>query len=249
MGCQTLAPPGAPLPATDPRPAALVQALAAEREARHAIRASARVSLSNQRGGSFARQLLLVERPARMRVEVIGLVGQRVAVLATDGVRYDLYRSETGLVEHGEIHPGILHEVAGVPLTPEQAVTLLLGAPDADGSSFSRGAARLFPDGGIRLTWYGAGGVAHALDFDAEGRVRRYAVDPESPEPLLRVAYDDYRPVAGIPFAHRVAFDFPRADARAEVSFRSVELNPPLADDLFRLDPPAASRPVRGPVP
>jgi hypothetical protein len=232
--CQTLPTPGAPLSPADPRPAGLLAALASEREARHAIRASARVSLSGQRGGSFARQLLLVERPARLRVEVIGLVGQRVAVLATDGQRYDLYRSETGLVEHGEIHPGVLYEVAGIPLTPEQAVMLLLGAPETGAASLPN-SVRLFPDGAIHVAWRG-GGVDSVLEFDAEGRVRRYAVTVENGAALLRVAYDDYRLVAGVPFAHRVDFDFPRAHSRAEVAFRAVELNPLLSDDLFRIE-------------
>lgn len=233
-GCRTLPEAVVPLPPADPRPAALLQGLRTQEEGRRAVRASARVSLSGQRGASFARQLLLLERPARLRVEVLGLLGQRVAVLATDGGRYELYRAETGSVESGEIHPAILFEIAGVPLTPEQAVALLLGGPGGAPS-----AARAFErgEGTIRLEWPGSGSrFEHALDFDEVGHPRRYAVGTGSGAPLLEVLWNDYRDVGGSLFAHRVELDFPRTDAHAEVSFRSVELNPSLPDALFRLD-------------
>jgi hypothetical protein len=245
--CQTPTPPGVLLARDDPRPAALLAALSSQREARQAIRASARVSMSGQRGGSFARQLLLVERPARLRVEVMGLVGQRVMVLATDGERYDLYRSETGDIERGEIHPGILHEVAGVPLTPEQAVILLLGAPDAMLPAAPADEAHAFADGALRLAWRTPAGLHHVLVLDAHHRVRHYGLRSQRGRDLLRVEYDDYRPLDGVPFAHRVDFDFPEADARAEVSFRSVELNPVLPDELFRLALPERALP-EGPL-
>jgi hypothetical protein len=117
MGCRTLPPGAVRLALDDPRPQALLAGWNARAGELRSLRGSARVSLDGVRGASFARQLLAVERPARLRVEVIGLLNQRIAVLATDGEHYDLYRSENGAVESGEIRPGVLWEVAGVPLT------------------------------------------------------------------------------------------------------------------------------------
>jgi len=51
------------------------------------------------------------------------------------------------------------------------------------------------------------------------------------------VRYEDYRPVDGHDFAHRVALDFPASGAAASVEFRAVELNPALPESLFRLAP------------
>ena len=42
---------------------------------------------------------------------------------------------------------------------------------------------------------------------------------------------------------HDVALDFPLAEARAEVSFQQVELNPQLPPDVFGLRPVAAGDP------
>lgn len=234
-GCQTTPETGTVLGPSDPRAAALLAGVAAEAAQRTALRATARVSLSGQRGASFARQLLLLERPTRMRVEVVGLLGQRVAVLATDGDRYELYRAETAGVERGEMHPAILWEVAGLPLTPDLAVALLLGAPQA---LDSRGAQALaLSDGSLRLTWPGGpAGPPRTLHFDASGRPRHYQVGLDD-EVLLTAEWDDYREVQDATFAHHVELDFPGAEAHAKVSFRSVELNPALPDALFRLDP------------
>ena len=48
--------------------------------------------------------------------------------------------------------------------------------------------------------------------------------------------YDDYRDVAGSPFAHAIAVELPATGTHAELQFQWVELNPSLSDDLFRLE-------------
>ena len=52
--------------------------------------------------------------------------------------------------------------------------------------------------------------------------------------------FDSYAPVGGTPFAHRITLEFPATQTRAELSLSDVELNPPLADELFRLRAPAS---------
>ena len=91
FGCRSAPVAWTPLAADDPRPALRVAALQALAQERHALRATGRVEAEGPAGSGFSKQLLLVERPARLRVEVIGLLEQRVLVLATDGERYELY--------------------------------------------------------------------------------------------------------------------------------------------------------------
>jgi hypothetical protein len=170
-------------------------------------------------------------------VEVLGLLGQRIAVLATDGGRYDLYRSENGAVESGEVHPAVLWEVTGVPLTPEQAVRLLLGAPQMESPGGEISGAALGSDAEVRFEIRGAEPYWPALEFDAEGLLSGYQIaGPEGA--LLQVRYHDYREVAGTRFAHRVEIDFPASEVHAEVRFRGVELNPVFSESVFRLELP-----------
>ncbi len=237
MGCRTLPAPVERLAVDDPRPRALLEAWTARADEMRSLRGSARVSLEGARGASFARQLLALERPARLRVEVLGLLNQRVAVLATDGEHYDLFRSETGAVESGEIRPTLLWEVTGVPLTPEEAVRVLLGAPRMDLPGGEISGAALSTEAAVRFEIRGAEPFWPTLEFDAEGLLSRYQV-VGSDGAYLQVRYHDYRELAGTRFAHRVELDFPASEVHAEVKFRAVELNPVLPESIFQLELP-----------
>ncbi len=78
------------------------------------------------------------------------------------------------------------------------------------------------------------------LDFDAESRLRRAEVYDAAGARLWDARFEDYRPVGAVPFAHTIDLRFATSGARARLSFRSVELNPPLPPDVFVLKIPAA---------
>ncbi len=225
--CRTpVAGPGAMTPADAARTAAVVAALRARGEAITSLRANARVSVSGTAGESFSRQLVLLQRPARMRVEVMGLLGQRSAVLATDGERYELYRAGAAGIESGPVHAGILWEVAQVPLVPRDAVDVLLAAPplprsEARGAFDAAGAGRVgWPD--------------RSVEVDALGRLVAFAWSVDG-APHLDARYEDWTESSGGAFPQRVTLHFPETGGHAVVALRDVELNPALAPELFRL--------------
>ena len=121
---------------------------------------------------------MLLQRPACLRLEVMGVLGQRVAALATDGSRYDLYRAERPGLESGEVHPGILYEVAGLALTPEEAVRLALGSPLAPGEAGSAAiGGSVLAEGVVRVELRAPpDGLRRTLEFGPGGELRRYAV-------------------------------------------------------------------------
>jgi hypothetical protein len=241
-GCRTapaaLPPAWAPLAAADPRPAERLAALRALAATRHALRATARVSSEGPEGGGFSNQLLLVERPARLRVEVIGLLQQRVLVLATDGARYELYRAEGPETEAGEVYPGVLDEVAGLPLTPEAAARLLLAAPKVPEAPPERSEEEA-RDGALRIHF-----ADESLEFDAAGRLVALRFHPDGGA-VLSAHWSDWRPSAATAtpaqaaaageFPHRLELELPERGARWRLEYREVELEPALDPALFRL--------------
>jgi hypothetical protein len=230
LGCRAVPVAWTPVAAGDPRPALLAASLGELAAGRHALRATGRVETAGPGGSGFSKQLLLVERPARLRVEVVGLLEQRVLVLATDGERYDLYRAQSPGFESGEVHPGVLEEVAGLPLTPEAAVSLLLAAPRVpEGAPVAREAA----GGALALTW-----PDETLEFDAAGRLAALAFHPGGRE-VLHARWSEWRESAGArePFPHRLELALFEPEARWRLDYRQVELDPPLAPELFRLRP------------
>src|SRR4029450_10940097 len=140
------------------------------------------------------------ERPAGMRLEVLGVLGQRVAVLATDGAHYDLYRAARPGLESGAGHPGILYEMAGVPLTPEEAVRLALGSPlePAQARGSADGTA-LLPDGALRVGLHASDELRRTLEFAPGGELRRFYVHDAAGERILDVRDRDFRDVGGGP--------------------------------------------------
>lgn len=240
LSCRS-APPLRPLPEADPRPVALLAAWSATAQARHALRGLARVAVDARgarSGGEDlhvrSRQVVVLERPARLRVEIQGFLGATVAVLATDGRRYDLFRVEDRSLLSGPVHDGLLWEVAQIELTPEEAVDLLLGVAQPDGA-LDVASAWDAGEGRVRVAFADDAGVRRRqVEFDAEGRLRWLQVR-EAAGFAWEARFDDYAPVGGAPLAHVVTLDIDGGRTRAVLSLRDLELNPQLPPDIFRL--------------
>jgi hypothetical protein len=238
--CRTLAPVAIPLAPDDPRPALLLDAWAHAAGERRGLRARARLAVD---GGSGAvrlrgKQILVLERPSRLRVEILGLLGQTVAVLTTEGERFELFRAEDRSYETGDVHPDLLWEQAYLALTPEEAIDLLLGLPAPD-RSLALVAALGDGAGGVSLELADAAGrLRRRAGFDAEGRLRWLEALDGADALVWRAEFDEYAAVGGEPFAHAVSIEVSAGRTRAEISLRDVELNPELPPDIFRLRAP-----------
>jgi hypothetical protein len=239
--CRTPLPRLEPLPSGDPRPAALLAAWTQGAEARRGLRGRARMAVDSEDGNVHlrARQILVLERPARLRVEVLGLLGQTRAVLVTDGDRFELFDTQDRSYRTGEVTPALLWEQVHLALSPAEAVDLLLGAPAPAGdlhpvAAFSDG------EGGVRVDLAdAAGAVRRRAGFDARGRLEWVEALDHRERRLWRAEFRDYAPVEGVDFAHAVALEVAAGDTRAEISLSDVELNPELPPDIFRLRAPA----------
>jgi len=208
-------------------------------EGRRSLQARSRLVVDDEMGHGGeerrirSRQDLQLERPSRLRVAIQGPLRTSVAVLVTDGDRY-LLRGVDGSRESGVVEEGMLWQLAGLDLNPEEAVNLLLGMPrlpDPRGRR-TRSALR---GGGVRVELLDTGGAAVSrLDFDPQGRLQSYEAGDDAARLVVR--FSDYGLVGGSPFAHRIEVGTGRA--RAELQLSDVALNPELAEGVFRLDDP-----------
>lgn len=230
----------APEPVAPGEAEAALAALADASEARRSLRGTLRLSLDGPEGSFRSTQVLLLQRPARLRVEVLGFLSQTVAVLTTDGAQFDLFRAQERRLERGPVYPGLLHDVARIDLEPDEAVAVLLGAPRMPpGLRVSRVDAT--QEGGLAIDLVDApGALRRHVELGPGRELRAAEVRTLGGSVLWRASFDDYRDVAGTSFAHRVALRFPDSGTDVDVVFTRVELNPELPEEAFVLSLPGA---------
>ena len=230
--------PASPLPAGDPRPDALLAAWQAHTADRESLRAVARLAVDApgaRAGGEDlafrSKQRLWLSRPAKLRVEVLGFLDTALAVLVTDGERYALLESDR--FEEGPIYDGLLWDAARLDLSPEEAVEVILGAPDRGGDWRRSGAWQVGDRVRIELA---EGAARRTLEFGPEGELLVLSATGGDGRAAWHARFDDYVPLDGVPFARRISVE---SDAgRADLVLRDVELNPTIPEDWFRLEAP-----------
>jgi hypothetical protein len=231
---------GTPLPAGDPLPAALLGSLERRAASIHSVRGLANLSVDSETLRFRRPQRFAAERPDRLRVETLGLFNQIAAVLVTSEGRFQLFEGSQAGLQQGDVTRELLWEVARIDLAPSQIVELLLGTPPRS-PGLRIGASLRFADGGTRVPLRDAEGRTRMqLDFDAEGRLRRCEQWTLFGDAEWTAELDDYRDLAGTPFAFEVKLHFPVHASEAVLRFREVELNPELAPELFVLRLPSA---------
>ena len=237
-GCSIRPAPGPPAPAgTLVDAPAIVAADAARRAALRGLRAWARLAYESPDESHKAKQLLVAERPDRLRLEIFSPFGAVFVLTAADGA-LAAYDRGAKTVYRGAANADNLRRYTQMDLPVAGAVDLLLGTPPIDDAapgvvSLDGGALELWrgtADGGARVVWYSPTLLPLRYEEqDRDGRVR------------LRAAYDGYTTVDGVPVATQLQIELPPSQQRIGVTLSDIEVNPALGDAVFALQTPAGS--------
>lgn len=237
-GCSVRPTPGPPSPVAAPVDAqAIVAADATRRAALRGLRAWARLAYQSPEESHRAKQLLVAERPDRLRMEIFSPFGAVFVLAAADG-SLTAYDRGASTVYRGAASADNLRRYTQMDLPVAGAVDLLLGTPpidaaepgivsvDGDAIELWRGTA----DGGARVVWYSPALLpVRYEEQDRDGRVR------------LRAAYEGYTPVDGVVVATQLHIELPPTQQRIDMTLSDVEVNPPLGDGVFALQTPSGS--------
>lgn len=237
-GCSVRPAPGPPTPVAAPVDAqAIVAADAARRAALRSLRAWARLAYQSPDESHRAKQLLVVERPDRLRLEVFSPFGAVFVLAAADGA-LTAYDRGASTVYRGAASADNLRRYTQMDLPVAGAVDLLLGTPPLDAAepgivSVDGAAIELWrgtADGGARVVWYSPALLPQRYEEqDRDGRVR------------LRAAYDGYASIDGVEVATQLHIELPPSQQRIELTLSDVEVNPALGAAVFALQTPDGS--------
>jgi hypothetical protein len=239
-GCHPRRPP----PDLSLDPTALLAEVRAAQARVVSVQGRARVGVDSPGGSGGVEQVLVAERPGRLRLETHDFFGNVVALLAVEAGRLALYDARAGIFQRGAATPANLARLVTVPVTPEALVTLLCGsAPLLDGAAVAAEPG----DGVVHLTLregdlvqrleIGPGAAVHA------SRVRRLTTAGERPSGL-DADFSDHRTRAGQRLPTDLSARAVEAGVALSLHWRELEVNQPVDPSLFQLSPPAGARVV-----
>lgn len=242
-GCALRRPlPRAEAPARLPAAADLESALAQRRDALHGLRALARMRYRDGEESGSSRQVIVLERPDRLRVEVLSILGT-VFVMTADRQTFSAYATDEGTVYRGTPSRTLMGRYARVALGVNELIDLLLASPAAAPSG-GRGDVSFDDDpGAIRLlhtdaigsnsVWFSASYAPIAAERrDADGEIE------------WRAEFDGYEDHDGLHVATKVKLEFPPTQRRIELTLQNPEVNPPFDDSIFALQAPLGTKVV-----
>jgi outer membrane lipoprotein-sorting protein len=189
-----------------------------------------------------ARENLVLQRPASMRVEVMSPAGV-VLVVAANGGQMAVYDPGKDTLLQGAASAATLERYARIPTTPDAATRMLMGL-SPDGAMLAYPPASMTEKGdGKVLTYHQPGGVVDELGFDSASNLEMVRETLADGRVGYEVHYGDYRDVGnGIKFPGQVDASFPKTGTTVKFHFENPSINQEVPDSTFVLLPRAGTK-------
>jgi hypothetical protein len=214
----------------------------------HSLRAEARVDQRGKQGRVKGRVLMFVERPNRMRFDVMTQFGPAL-ILTSDGQSFALSDFKDNRYLTGEACERNIARLIGVALSGEAVASVLLG--DVPPLAAASDSVQCSGQGGYRVERRAADGTRQSIelavldsDFAAPPEAQRSELRSVTywnaeGRALYRVRYEDYRSVAigaaRLPFT--VHIEDLANDSDALLHFQSIDANVQVPPDAFTQSP------------
>lgn len=238
QGCFASKPAPAPAPGL-PSVEQLLDALEQRRADLIGVRAMARLRYRSPERSDSARNVLAVERPDRIRFEVVSMLGALLVLTSDDG-RFAAYVPSESTVYRGAASAQNLAAYLPIDVSVERIVDLLLATPQM---AENLPAAVDWEEGLVRITQRDANG-ARATCFTSDLTPARYReIDPQG-RITLDARYEDIDATSRIPLARQLTVHLPLTSELLVISMKDPEINPDLPAGFFSVSPPGDTREV-----
>lgn len=186
------------------------------------------------------KEVLVVKRPSKIRVETIGLFGNPLFILALDGPDLSINRPAENVFYRGNISSGRIK--LPFPLNEfgsEELADILTGSV----SPIKYGSIAIdFSDDGnsYLLILVSPDGLNKQMITTTikDLRLKKSETIDNEKGMALSVTFDDYQVIGDIPFPKEIVIKFVNRPDSMQINYEDIELNTDLPDELFILTPP-----------
>jgi uncharacterized protein DUF4292 len=233
-GCATVTPPApAPqLPAPKWESSKLIESLTQRREQTRTLRALARVNYTGPEGKQSFDEAVLVQRPDRLRLETLSMLG---AILIVTANKQEIigYHPREGIMVRGQSSKANLLRYTQIPLELDEITALLAGLPPVDASKPAQ------QDGNTLI--YSANGIKKdAVSFESQQPVpTQWQRFNSSGAVELAASFTDYINTAAGLFPGKINIQAPLQKKQLEIRFQEPELNAAIQADQFSQTKPS----------
>lgn len=227
-GCSTTAKPPAPpqLAAPQWESAKLIESIGQRRQQFRSLRALARVNYAGPEGKHGFEEAVLVQRPDRLRLETLTLLGA-ILIVTANGQEIIGYHPREGIMVRGRSSKENLLRYTQIPLELEEITSLLLGLPPVEPSA----------------PWRQDG---NSLIFSLNGRIKdSLAFESQLPVPTrwqrfngggaleLTARFSEYITTPAGLFPSKIDVDAPLQGRKLEIRFQDPEFNATIPAESF----------------
>jgi len=238
-GCATLKPSAEPEVFPDERRPIddLLRYLAQRGAAFKSLRALAGVRYEGPDGRHSFQEVVLIERPDKLRLETLSPLGALLILTAADGELASLAQ-QAGVFYRGKSSPENLYRYTQIPLGVRELTAVLMGLPPAnvDGGEWKVEGPAVAR---ARAGW------KEAITFDAARPlpVRWQLFNPEG-KIEMSARFSDFADTPAGPFPLKIFLEAPAQKRRLEIVYKEPEVNVELASALFVQQKPENAREV-----
>lgn len=210
------------------------------------VRGTARVRVEAPGVKGTLLELVVAEKPDRVRLETLDFFGNPVAVLVADGDRFGFYDARSRTFYRGDATAENVSRFLPVAIPPGELVTILCGsAPILPGTAIEARPR----DGRVELV-VARGEVAQQLVLAEalaveSSRVRRADPDPARQAVFYDLDFSSFRSQGKVRFPNALRLDAASAQARVGLEWRQdLEVNGEVERGLFAIGPPRGAKVV-----
>lgn len=232
-GCATQTTPALPrLPAPKWESGQLIESITQRREQVRSLRSLARVNYTGPEGKHGFDEAVLVQRPDRLRLETLSMLGAVLIVTANDKEIIG-YHPREGVLVRGQSSKLNLFRYTKLPLELDEITALLAGLPPVDASEPWR-------QDGNTLFFSSKGALKDAVVFESQLAVpTQWQRFNGSGAVELTARFADYITTPAGLFPSKISVEAPQQGKKLEIRFQEPELNSVIPAESFSQQKPA----------